>query len=686
VGDLKAMRSGRAAVGEWIPGEQCDDNAAHSQKEKLLALALEASNDGIWVWHIPTGEAYFSPRYYTMLGYEPDEFPAGYDTWASLLHPDDLAQTRATIQQHIENRSAGYEVEFRLKTKAGDWLWILGHGKVAEWDEDGKPLRLVGSHVNIDNRKRVEQQLAAYRDRLEKMVQERTRQLEQTTSLLEATFNAIPDVLGVQDNQHHIIRYNAAGYQFLDRRHEEVEGKRCFELIGRQKECDLCATSECYRTKKPASVERYEEALGTWLDVRAYPILDDMGNIVKVIEHLRDITPTKTAEAENRKLQTQLLNAQKMESLGTLAGGIAHDFNNLLMGIQGRISLIAIDMEPYHIHTEHISAIEEYIRSATNLTKQLLGFARGGKYEVNPIDINQLLTDSAAMFGRTRKELQIHTQTALGALTVEADKRQIEQVLLNTYINAWQAMPDGGELYLATSSEVLDEAFCKPHQVTPGRYAKMSVTDTGVGMDEATRLRIFDPFFTTKDKARGTGLGLASAYGIVKNHSGFITVYSEVAQGTTLNIYLPLSDKVATAEAPAEQQILEGSETVLLVDDEEMIVDVCKAMLEKLGYRVVVANGGAQAIDLIQQKGADIDLVILDLIMPGMDGGAVFERIRDIMPAMPVILSSGYAINGQATQIMQNGCNGFIQKPFNFYTLSEKIRKTLDAVKNNPQD
>jgi PAS domain S-box-containing protein len=680
------MRSGRAAGGEWIPGEQGDDNGAHSQKEKLLALALEASNDGIWVWHIPTGDAYFSPRYYMMLGYEPDEFPAGYDTWASLLHPDDLAQTQAIIQQHIENRSESYEVEFRLKTKAGDWLWILGRGKVAEWDEDGKPVRLVGSHVNIDNRKRVEQQLAAYRDQLEKMVQERTLELEQTTSLLEATFNAIPDVLGVQDNQHHIIRYNAAGYHFLNMHHEAVEGKRCFELIGRQKECDLCATSECYRTKKPASVERYEEALGTWLDVRAYPILDDKGNIVKVIEHLRDITPTKTAEAENRKLQAQLLNAQKMESLGTLAGGIAHDFNNLLMGIQGRISLIAIDMEPYHTHTEHISAIEEYIRSATNLTKQLLGFARGGKYEVKPIDMNKLLTDSAAMFGRTRKELQIHTQIAAGTLTVEADKRQIEQVLLNTYINAWQAMPDGGELYLATSSEVLDEEFCKPHQVAPGRYAKMSVTDTGIGMDEATRLRIFDPFYTTKEKGRGTGLGLASAYGIVKNHSGFITVYSEVGQWATFNIYLPLSDKVAVADAPAEQQIVRGAETVLLVDDEDMIIDVCKAMLEKLGYRVVVANGGAQAIDVIRQKGADIDLVILDLIMPGMDGGAVFERIRDIMPAMPVILSSGYAINGQATRIMQKGCNGFIQKPFNFYALSEKIRKTLDAVKNTPQD
>jgi len=684
--DLNTMRSSRTRDGKWIRGDQVDDQAAHSQKEKLLALALEASNDGIWVWHIPTGEAYFSSRYYTMLGYEPDEFSAGYDSWASLLHPDDLAQTRAIIEQHIENRSEGYEVEFRLKTKAGDWLWILGRGKVAEWDEEGKPVRLVGSHVNIDNRKRIEQQLTAYRDKLEKMVQERTLELEQTTSLLEATFNAIPDVLGVQDNQHHIIRYNAAGYQFLDMHHEEVEGKRCFELIGRQKECDLCATSECYRTKRPASVERYEEALGTWLDVRAYPILDDKGNIVKVIEHLRDITPTKTAEAENRKLQAQLLNAQKMESLGTLAGGIAHDFNNLLMGIQGRVSLMAIDMEPYHTHTEHISAIEEYIRSATNLTKQLLGFARGGKYEVKPIDMNKLLADSAAMFGRTRKDLQIHIQTVPGTLTVEADKRQIEQVLLNVYINAWQAMPGGGELYLVTSREVLDETFCKPHQVAPGRYAKMSVTDTGIGMDAATCLRIFDPFFTTKDKGRGTGLGLASAYGIVKNHSGFVTVYSEKGQGTTFNVYLPMSDKVASTDAPAAQQIFRGAETVLLVDDEDMIIDVCKAMLNKLGYRVVVANGGAQAIDVIRQRGADIDLVILDLIMPGMDGGAVFERIRDIMPAMPVILSSGYAINGQATQIMQNGCNGFIQKPFNFYALSEKIRKTLDAVKNTPQD
>ena len=229
---------------------------------------------------------------------------------------------------------------------------------------------------------------------------------------------------------------------------------------------------------------------------------------------------------ENTKLERQLQQSQKFEAIGTLAGGIAHDFNNLLMGIQGRASLMSVDLESSHPHSEHIKAIEGYIRSATDLTKQLLGFARGGKYEVRPIDINVLLIESAAMFGRTKKEIRIHNKLQNPPPVVEVDRRQIEQVLLNLYVNAWQAMPDGGEIYLETKIVTLDDAYCKPHQVKPGRYAKVSVTDTGIGMDESVCQRIFDPFFTTKEKARGTGLGLSSAYGIIKNHAGILTVYS----------------------------------------------------------------------------------------------------------------------------------------------------------------
>ena len=658
--------------------ETASSDLLSGEAEKLLSLALEATSDGIWAWDIPTGKAYFSPRYFTMLGYEPDELEASYETWASLLHPDDFEITQQVIQQHIDNNSESYEVEFRLRTKSDAYCWIMGRGKVISRGEDGRPVRMVGSHVNIDSRKRAEQTLAEYRELLENMVQERTLELEQTSKLLEATLDAIPDVIGLQDNKHRIIRYNAAGYRFLNMTHEEVIGKRCFELIGRKKECEQCATSECYETKRPATVERYENALGVWLDVRAYPILDKNGNLVRVIEHLRDITEEKAAAAENRKLHEQLEYIQKMESLGTLAGGIAHDFNNLLMGIQGRASLMTIDTDPSHPHSEHLHAIEDYIKSATDLTKQLLGFARGGKYEAKPIDINELVIDSATMFGRTKKEIEIHTHLHASPTVVEADRRQLEQVFLNMYINAWQAMPDGGELRLETKIVTLDDVYCVSHQAGPGRYVQITVTDTGIGMDKITRQQIFDPFFTTKHKSRGTGLGLASAYGIIKNHGGLISVYSEKGRGTTFRIYLPESGKDASYDVSMEEQLQQGSETLLLVDDEDMILDVGKSMLEKLGYHVFVARSGEEAIAMVESRGGDIDLVILDLIMPGMNGGKCFKRIRDMQPDIFVMLSSGYAINGLAEDLMQRGCNGFIQKPFNIYELSEIVRRILD--------
>jgi two-component system, cell cycle sensor histidine kinase and response regulator CckA len=386
---------------------------------------------------------------------------------------------------------------------------------------------------------------------------------------------------------------------------------------------------------------------------------------------------------EKSSLEQQLLQAQKFEAIGTLAGGIAHDFNNLLMGIQGRSSLISVTMGPSNSHMEHIKAIEECIQRATGLTKQLLGFARRGKYEVNPINFCELVQNSATMFSRTRKEIDIHTKMWASPLVVEADRGQIEQVLLNMYVNAWQAMPDGGELYIETSAVVLDEYYCKPYQAEPGRYAKVSVTDTGIGMSENTRRRIFDPFFTTKEKSRGTGLGLASSYGIIKNHGGIITVYSQRNHGTTFNIYLQLSQKEIHQEMESEGAVVKGSETILLVDDEDMIIDVGLAMLKKLGYRVITAQSGFEAIEKIKDLGNEIDLVILDLIMPGMDGGKTFHRIREIHPRIPVLLCSGYAVNGQAKEILRKGCNGFIQKPFNITELSQKIRGIVEAAKDD---
>jgi CheY-like chemotaxis protein len=241
-------------------------------------------------------------------------------------------------------------------------------------------------------------------------------------------------------------------------------------------------------------------------------------------------------------------------------------------------------------------------------------------------------------------------------------------------------MPEGGDIYLETSVSSLDANFCEPYEIQPGRYVRIAVADTGTGIHEAIRHRIFDPFFTTKEKGRGTGLGLASAYGIIKNHSGIITVHSDVGQGSQFEIYLPLSDQKAQSAKVEDVSPVKGVETILLVDDEMMITDVGGAMLQKLGYDVITANTGKQSIDIINKKSKTIHMVILDMIMPDLDGGKTFDGIRSIDPTMPVLLSSGYAMDNQTEEILKRGCNGFIQKPFNMSELSQKVRSILDSV------
>jgi two-component system, cell cycle sensor histidine kinase and response regulator CckA len=386
----------------------------------------------------------------------------------------------------------------------------------------------------------------------------------------------------------------------------------------------------------------------------------------------------RVSEAERERLQAQLIQAQKMEAIGTLSGGIAHNFNNLLAGIQGHASLLAIDQSMTPSQQEHINAIETFVKSAADLTAQLLGLARGGKYEISPIDINVLLRTSASMVGSTNKAIRIHDQTQSTPLVAEADRRQIEQVLLNVIINAMHAMPGGGEISLKTSQVFVDDAFSTAHAIKAGSYVKISITDTGIGMDEVTQQRIFDPFFTTKEMRLGTGLGMSSAFGIMKNHGGTMNVSSELGQGSCFELYLPLSEQNPEQEPTADTRIQLGSETILLVDDEEFIRDFACELLEHLGYRVVAVASGAEAVEAITHRGDTIDLVMLDIIMPDMDGIKTFDRIRAIMPRMPVIFASGYSQDGQAIDIIQKGCNGFIQKPYNLPDLSQKIRKAFE--------
>ncbi len=420
-----------------------------------------------------------------------------------------------------------------------------------------------------------------------------------------------------------------------------------------------------------------EHRASIWVELNS--ILIKLNGEAATLNFIRDVTLQK-------KLEEQFYQSQKMESIGTLAGGIAHDFNNLLMGIQGNVSVMNLEAEGGGPLQESLQSIERCVQSGSQLTNQLLAFARGGKYIVKPCNLNSIVNKASEIFGRTKREVNIHRVFARDIWSVEVDSGQIEQVLMNLFVNAWQAMPDGGDLFVEVENVELDDHYTriKPYNIRPGRYVKLSVTDTGVGMDTETRKRIFEPFFSTKEKGMGTGLGLASAYGIVKNHGGFINCYSEVGHGTTFNIYFPESEKAIVDEERGRDDELVtgvpgGGETILFIDDEDEILAVGRKILGSLGYRVITAPDGKTSLEIYTDRGDEIDLVVLDYVMPGMGGREVFETLLRIDPDVRVLLSSGYSSNNQVAHMLENGCKGFIQKPYDAVRMARKIREILDA-------
>jgi signal transduction histidine kinase/DNA-binding response OmpR family regulator len=416
------------------------------------------------------------------------------------------------------------------------------------------------------------------------------------------------------------------------------------------------------------------ELNGRQIVIRSFPVKAEGDTTILLVTDVTD----------QRNLEYQLQHVRRMDAIGNLAGGIAHNFNNLLMGIQGNVSILIQDKTAGDSGFDELAGIERCIDSGANLTRQLLSFAKGGRYSLNLVDLNDLVKKSAGMFARTRKEIHVAQHLAEEPIMAELDAAQIELALMDLYVNAWHAMAGGGTLTVATSAVDLDESFVKPYHLTPGSYLKIDVADTGAGMDEQTIERIFEPFYTTRPMGEGTGLGLASVFGIIKRHQGMITVDSHVGQGTTFSIYLPAARilekpkpldtlRVISSAPPPDK----GSGTILVVDDEEYILNADKAMLNELGYDVLLANGGKEAIRVFDEHKDRINLLILDLIMPDMGGEVVYDRIKAVKPDIPVILSSGYSIEGQAESILKKGCDGFIQKPYNLNQLAQKIKEIL---------
>ena len=389
------------------------------------------------------------------------------------------------------------------------------------------------------------------------------------------------------------------------------------------------------------------------------------------IYFMRDISILK-----KREDQSQF--SKKMEAIGTLAGGVAHNFNNLLQVIQGNISYIMLDKDFCGPYMDEIINIERSVKSGSNLTKQLLSFARGSDYSLKPADMNDIVENTSHMFDHTCKEIKIHKYLQRNIWTVEVDLGQIELVLINFYINARHAMMDGGDLYLHTENVELSKSELVDDEKREGKYVKVSITDTGTGMDENVKNKIFDPFFTTKQEGAGTGLGLSTAYGVIKQHGGFISFDTEKGKGTAFHIYLPASDKAIIPIKSAYGNLESGTGTILLVDDEYTVISVGKLLIEEMGYDVMTAHGGRHALEKFKENIDGIDLVILDIIMPDIDGGKVYTRMKELKPDIKVLLSSGYSKDGYAESILAQGCDGFIQKPFRIERLSSEIRKILN--------
>ena len=555
-----------------------------------------------------------------------------------------------------------------IKTDAGSRVKGLELGADAFLSKPINEIELA-SQVKVMLRiKAAEDLLRREKGLLGDTVHKRTQALRESEEKYRSMMEAIDDEAYICSSDFHIEYMNPA---MINRIGRDATGETCHGVVyGFNKKCPWCVH------EKVMKGEHVKYEFVSPIDAKTHhisnsPIFHTDKSVSKLTVS-RDLTAMK-------KLEAQLQHALKMEAMGTLAGGIAHDFNNLLMAIQGRASIMLMKKDSSHPDIRYLRGIEDDIESAADLTRQLLGFARGGKYEVKPTDLNELIKKQNRMFGRTKKEITINGTYEENLWPVEVDRGQVQQVLLNLYVNAWQAMPAGGDLYIRTQNATLDENYTKPYQVEPGRYVQISVTDTGVGMDRATRERIFEPFFTTKEMGRGTGLGLASAYGIVKNHGGFINVYSEKGHGSTFNIFLPASEEEVIEEKKPAGDTLRGTETVLFVDDEDVIIEIAGELFERLGYKVLTARSGKEAIEIYEENKERIDIVLLDMIMPDMSGSDTYDRMKDIDPKVKVLLSSGYSINGQATEIMDQGCDGFIQKPFKMKELSQKLREILDG-------
>jgi len=656
-GELEALRAAAGALGAAIQRERVERGLQKANENfQRVAAAIKCA---IYEWDVETNEIEWTEGITTAFGYPLSEVERTYEWCLERVHPEDRAQ----IDQVARAAAAGdrdYVGEYRFRTRDGSYRDVCDSA-VTIRDVAGRPVRLVGGLLDVTERKVAE---AALRS---------------SDQQYRVFFEASPSPMWVCDVETlRFLAVNEAAVQTYGYTRDEFLTLTAFDIRPAEEAPRLHdAAAAPPDGARDTGVFRHQASDGRLLDVSVtMHVIDFEGRSAQLVVAY-DVT-------EQRHLEDQLRQSQKMEAVGRLAGGIAHDFNNILTVING---YGALALDRLVTGTDPSEEIEEVRRAgdrAAGLTRQLLAFSRQQVLQPVVLDLNSVVAELERLLGRViGEDVALETSLEPELARVRADRSQIEQVVMNLAVNARDAMPGGGELLIETANAVIDEASAVDHVGIPtGLYVVLAVTDTGVGMDEETRARMFEPFFTTKERGKGTGLGLSTVYGIVEQSGGHIRVTSEPRRGATFRVYLPTA--LAVGEAPADRSPAQaadcGSETILLAEDEPVVAALIEEILEQAGYTVVTAMNGAEALEAAAAHGGEIDLLVTDVVMPTMRGPELARRLLGERPGVKVLFMSGYAERAVSDRDALPDGQDFLGKPFSPSELTARVRALLDGA------
>jgi PAS domain S-box-containing protein len=638
------------------------ERALRESEERFRQLAENITESVFWMSDPKARQfLYVSPAYENIWGRSCESLYANFEEWLEAIHPDDRQQVQTVF---FEQALAGtYDEQYRIIRPDGSLRWIHDRGFPIK-DNSGEPYRVVGISENITERQ------TALLDRLQSQ-----QKIHEQAALLDVATDAIL----VRDLEHHILFWNKGAERIYGWESAEVLGKNAIELLYQPGENLMQLEAiQIILTQKGQWQGEFKhvtkEGKVIVVESRWTLVRDDDGKPKSILTVSTDIT-------EKKQLEAQFLRAQRMESLGTLASGVAHDFNNLLTPILAAAQLLPLKLPQLDERDRYLlELIEDSAKRGADLVKQILAFARGVEGNRVPLQVRHLLSEVVQVVRQTfPKAIELRTDIPTTDLwTVSADATQIHQVLINLCVNARDAMPNGGVLRLSAENKLVDEAYTRINlEAREGSYIVVTVADTGTGIPPELLERIFDPFFTTKEVGKGTGLGLSTVLGIVKNHGGFIKVDSLVGEGTQFKVYLPALENMTVPQVE-EPCILPGNgELILIVDDEPLIQQVTKTSLEDNNYKTLLASNGVEAIALYAQHKHEISVVLMDIMMPSMDGLTALRALHKLNPQLQAIATSGLASNDRVTEVGNLGVKAFLSKPYTHKELFATLQKVL---------